>query len=130
MSRSRSAAVDPATETRGTPSARSFEASESPLRVGDLGRDDGTVDTSAFEFRVDRVEAVGGRDADIGRHVTDRVGKLVGETLANGGVLLFRALRDGDDGSDGALDELRRAYARGDIDDEEFDRRRERLDRD
>ncbi|ELY35161.1 SHOCT domain-containing protein [Haloferax volcanii] len=79
---------------------------------------------------MDRVEAVGGRDADIGRHVTDRVGKLVGETLANGGVLLFRALRDGDDGSDGALDELRRAYARGDIDDEEFDRRRERLDRD
>ncbi|QIB78854.1 SHOCT domain-containing protein [Haloferax volcanii] len=55
---------------------------------------------------------------------------LVLAVVVGGGVLLFRALRDGDDGSDGALDELRRAYARGDIDDEEFDRRRERLDRD
>ncbi|ELZ92940.1 hypothetical protein C440_12504 [Haloferax mucosum ATCC BAA-1512] len=50
--------------------------------------------------------------------------------LVGGGVLLFRAV--GGDGTRGdeALAELRSAYARGDIDDEEFDRRRERLERD
>lgn len=46
--------------------------------------------------------------------------------------LLYRA--SGEDegeapGSDPALEELRRAYARGEVDDEEFDRRRERLER-
>ncbi len=55
---------------------------------------------------------------------------LVLAVIVAGGVLLFRALRDGSDGGDTALGELRRAYARGDIDDEEFDRRRERLERD
>lgn len=49
--------------------------------------------------------------------------------FANGGVLLFRILHDRDDGSDNTFDELRRAYARGDIGDEEFSRRCERLDR-
>ncbi|WP_396611406.1 SHOCT domain-containing protein [Haloferax sp. S1W] len=51
---------------------------------------------------------------------------LVLVVLVGVGVLAYRALTGG--GSDDALDELRRAYARGDIDDEEFDRRRERLE--
>ncbi|MFB6102402.1 MAG: SHOCT domain-containing protein [Haloplanus sp.] len=41
---------------------------------------------------------------------------------------LYLALRaDGGDGEDGALAELRERYAAGDLDEEEFERRRERL---
>ncbi|WP_231186929.1 SHOCT domain-containing protein [Haladaptatus sp. DYF46] len=43
------------------------------------------------------------------------------------GVLVYRILRDGEFGTDPALSELRMAYARGDISEEEFERRRERL---
>ncbi|AFK19605.1 SHOCT domain-containing protein [Haloferax mediterranei ATCC 33500] len=52
---------------------------------------------------------------------------LVLAVLIGGGVLLFRAVSN--DGHDDALSELRSAYARGDIDDEEFERRRARLER-
>lgn len=45
--------------------------SENPLRVGDLGQDDGIVNTSVFGFHVDRIEAIGGRDTDVGRYVID-----------------------------------------------------------
>lgn len=47
------------------------------------------------------------------------------------GYLLYRATLGGSDRrTDPAIEELRRAYARGDISDEEFERRRERLRRD
>lgn len=52
---------------------------------------------------------------------------LVGGLLV-GGYLLVRAVLQSDDGTDPALEELRLAYARGDIDDDEYQRRRERLD--
>jgi putative membrane protein len=46
--------------------------------------------------------------------------------------LLYRASKEDEEaedaGSDPAMEELRRAYARGDLSDEEFDRRRERLE--
>lgn len=46
------------------------------------------------------------------------------------GYLLYAGLRQNDGGtSDAALEELRMAYARGDLSDEEFEQRRERLDR-
>jgi putative membrane protein len=45
--------------------------------------------------------------------------------LVAGGYLLYRSMTR--DGGDDALEELRSAYARGDLDDEEFERRRERL---
>ena len=44
--------------------------------------------------------------------------------------LLYRSLTGGDDGSDRALEELRMAYARGDLSDEEYQRRREALEED
>ena len=49
--------------------------------------------------------------------------------IVGGGYLAYRALsgRDGI-GSDPALEELRLAYARGDISEEEFDERRARLE--
>jgi putative membrane protein len=43
------------------------------------------------------------------------------------GYLIYRALTASEEGSDDALEELRLAYARGDLSDEEFERRRERL---
>jgi|AntRauTorcE11898_2_1112593.scaffolds.fasta_scaffold05269_5 putative membrane protein len=46
--------------------------------------------------------------------------------LGVGTYLLYRAIAR--DRTDPALEELRRAYARGDIDDDEYDRRRDRLD--
>jgi putative membrane protein len=46
------------------------------------------------------------------------------------GYLIYRALTESDDGTDEAMAELRLAYARGDIDDEEYERRRETLERD
>jgi len=46
------------------------------------------------------------------------------------GYLLFRAISgESADARDPAIEELRAAYARGDLTDEEFDRRRERLQR-
>lgn len=42
----------------------------------------------------------------------------------------YRALTRQDGSADPALEELRTAYARGDLSDEEFERRRERLDPD
>lgn len=53
---------------------------------------------------------------------------LVLTVLVGGGILLFRSLTGRE--SDDALAELRRSYARGDIDDEEFERRRARLEGD
>lgn len=49
--------------------------------------------------------------------------------LGGVGYLLYRGVTGGDagGGSDPALRELRVAYARGDLSDEEFERRRERL---
>jgi putative membrane protein len=46
------------------------------------------------------------------------------------GYLLYRALTESGDGADEAMDELRLAYARGDLNDEEYERRRERLESD
>ena len=43
------------------------------------------------------------------------------------GYALYALLGGSDSEADPALEELRRAYARGDLTDEEFDRRRERL---
>ncbi|MEF8851348.1 MAG: SHOCT domain-containing protein [Haloarculaceae archaeon] len=49
------------------------------------------------------------------------------------GYLLYRAVagtRTGTPAADPAVEELRIAYARGEVDDEEYERRRERLQRD
>jgi putative membrane protein len=46
--------------------------------------------------------------------------------LGVGAYLVYRAIAR--DSTDPALDELRQAYARGDIDDDEYERRRNRLD--
>lgn len=46
------------------------------------------------------------------------------------GALVYRASTDGGSGSDPALAELRLAYARGELTDEEYDRRREALETD
>ena len=46
------------------------------------------------------------------------------------GYVLYRALAGDGAGGDAALEELRMAYARGDLSDEEFETRRERLERD
>ena len=50
--------------------------------------------------------------------------------LLGGGYLLYRAVtRTGSEATDAALEELRLAYARGELSDEEFEQRRERLRR-
>lgn len=52
--------------------------------------------------------------------------------LLGGGYLLFRGVASGlghDEASDPALAELRLAYARGDLTDQEFEERRSRLER-
>jgi putative membrane protein len=56
---------------------------------------------------------------------------LIGLTIVGGlGYLLYRAIRHPSDrGTDTALEELRIAYARGELSDEEFEERRERLQR-
>lgn len=54
---------------------------------------------------------------------------LVLVVLGTVGYLLYRAI-GGDGGRDAALEELRRTYARGELTDEEFEKRRERLQRD
>lgn len=48
--------------------------------------------------------------------------------IALGAYLLYKRVAGADEGADPALEELRRAYARGDLTDEEFERRRERLE--
>ncbi|SFS09848.1 putative membrane protein [Halomicrobium zhouii] len=48
--------------------------------------------------------------------------------FAGAGYLGYRALTSASGSADHAMEELRSAYARGDIDDEEFERRRERLE--
>ncbi|MWV39050.1 SHOCT domain-containing protein [Natrialba sp. INN-245] len=51
--------------------------------------------------------------------------------VLGGAYLLYRAIdRTESDDRDAALEELRLAYARGDLSDEEFEQRRERLQRD
>lgn len=48
--------------------------------------------------------------------------------LAGLGYVIYRStVSSPEQQTDGALEELRRAYARGDISDEEFERRREKL---
>jgi putative membrane protein len=49
--------------------------------------------------------------------------------LVGGGYLLYRTLTADSEGGDTALEELRLAYARGDLSDEEFERRKETLER-
>lgn len=49
--------------------------------------------------------------------------------LALGAYLLYRALTGDDRSTDPALEELRVAYARGDLSEEEFERRRDTLQR-
>ena len=48
--------------------------------------------------------------------------------LVGAGYLGYRALSGSGGSTDPAMDELRSAYARGDLDDEEFERRRDRLE--
>ncbi|MFT4947372.1 MAG: putative membrane protein [Natronomonas sp.] len=50
--------------------------------------------------------------------------------LVGAGYLGYRALTDPGASRDPALEELRSAYARGELDDEEYERRRERLEAD
>lgn len=47
--------------------------------------------------------------------------------VAGAGYLAYRAVTSESDSRDPALEELRSAYARGDLDDDEYERRRERL---
>lgn len=46
-----------------------------------------------------------------------------------GGYFLYRAMTGSDGDGDPALEELRRAYARGDLTEEEYEKRRENLQR-
>lgn len=48
--------------------------------------------------------------------------------IAGGAYLGYRALTAQDESSDPALEALRAAYARGDLSDDEYERRRERLE--
>jgi len=50
--------------------------------------------------------------------------------LVGGGYLVYRAVAGGQRDADTALEELRRAYARGELTDEEYEKRRETLERD
>jgi len=50
--------------------------------------------------------------------------------VVGAGYLIYRALTDSESGADRALEELRLAYARGDLTDEEYERRKEALERD
>jgi len=49
--------------------------------------------------------------------------------LVGVGYFVYRAVTESSGGTDEALEELRLAYARGDLSDEEFERRRETLER-
>ncbi|MDF9745056.1 SHOCT domain-containing protein [Natrinema salsiterrestre] len=50
--------------------------------------------------------------------------------LVAGGYLIYRAITGSSSDSDQALEELRLAYARGELTDEEYEQRREALERD
>lgn len=50
--------------------------------------------------------------------------------LVGGGYLVYRAITRNESDSDQALEELRLAYARGELTDEEYEQRREALERD
>ena len=50
--------------------------------------------------------------------------------LIGGGYLIYRAVAGSESGSDQALEELRLAYARGELTDDEYEQRREALERD
>jgi len=50
--------------------------------------------------------------------------------LLGGGYLIYRAITGSESSSDQALEELRVAYARGELTDEEYEQRREALERD
>lgn len=50
--------------------------------------------------------------------------------LVGGGYLIYRAVAGSDRDSDPAVEELRLAYARGELTDEEYEQRREALERD
>ncbi|QKY21857.1 SHOCT domain-containing protein (plasmid) [Halolamina sp. CBA1230] len=50
--------------------------------------------------------------------------------LVGGGYLIYRAIAGSESGSDQALEELRLAYARGELTDEEYEQRRDALERD
>ena len=50
--------------------------------------------------------------------------------IVGGGYLLYRAVTGTDGDGDRALEELRLAYARGEMSDEEYEQRRETLERD
>lgn len=50
--------------------------------------------------------------------------------VAGGGYLLYRTLTGSSDDGDRALEALRTAYARGELTDEEYETRKERLERD
>jgi len=50
--------------------------------------------------------------------------------LLGGGYLIYRAITGSESSSDQALEELRLAYARGELTDEEYEQRREALERD
>ncbi|SEH64578.1 putative membrane protein [Halopenitus malekzadehii] len=50
--------------------------------------------------------------------------------LVGGGYLVYRTTAGRDDDSDRAIEELRLAYARGDLTDDEYEQRRAALDRD
>ncbi|MFC7020275.1 MULTISPECIES: SHOCT domain-containing protein [Haloarcula] len=49
--------------------------------------------------------------------------------LLGGGYLLFRRANEGQTSQNPAMEELRTAYARGDLTDEEFESRRDKLER-
>ncbi|EMA10214.1 putative membrane protein [Haloarcula vallismortis] len=51
-------------------------------------------------------------------------------TLIGGGYLVYRAITETTSDPDQALEELRLAYARGELTDEEYEQRREALERD
>ena len=50
--------------------------------------------------------------------------------LVGGAYLLYQAITGSESDSDQALEELRLAYARGELTDEEYEQRREALERD
>jgi putative membrane protein len=50
--------------------------------------------------------------------------------IVGAGYLVYRAVTTADSGADQALEELRLAYARGDLTDEEYEQRKEALERD
>ncbi|WP_256392710.1 SHOCT domain-containing protein [Natronoarchaeum rubrum] len=50
--------------------------------------------------------------------------------IVGAGYLLYRAVAGSDDDADRALEELRVAYARGELTDEEYEQRRDALERD